>query len=297
MLTSLNIDEQINLEDQKATVVGNVKITTSKRELKLYKDADLNSWTDEDTEGLYNMVQSLRERAKDIREANILEEASVKISTKKALTEAEIQTILEAQNKLVQDQQGFIQQVQNGLDNSALLDKLKAEQFEREKLIKQQVEQAQRQKTISDAIRGTAGIISTLTAISGIMSTLTDKDIEPWDKFKRIITTIVATTPSIIMAFKGIKAIIPALTIGMQTLATSIGVTGEVAKMSFGEATAAVLTFEVACVPLWTILLAVTAAVTAIGIAVYKYQKEQNAANEALEKATQRAENAKKSFQ
>ena len=36
MLTSLNIDEQINLEDQKATVVGNVKITTSKRELKLY---------------------------------------------------------------------------------------------------------------------------------------------------------------------------------------------------------------------------------------------------------------------
>lgn len=125
------------------------------------------------------MVQSLRERAKDIREANILEEASVKISTKKALTEAEIQTILEAQNKLVQDQQGFMQQVQKGLDNSALLDKLKAEQFEREKLIKQQVEQAQRQKTISDAIRGTTGIISTLTAISGIMSTLTDKDIEP----------------------------------------------------------------------------------------------------------------------
>ena len=64
------------------------------------------------------------------------------------------------------------------------------------------------------------------------------------------MTTIVATAPAMIMAFKGIQAIIPALTIGMRTLATAIGATGNAATMSFGQATAAVLTFEVAAVPL-----------------------------------------------
>lgn len=64
------------------------------------------------------------------------------------------------------------------------------------------------------------------------------------------MTTIVASAPAVIMAFKGIKAIIPALTIGMQTLATAIGVTGNVATMSFGQATVAVLTFKTALGPL-----------------------------------------------
>lgn len=43
-------------------------------------------------------------------------------------------------------------------------------------------------------------------------------------------------------------------------------------------------------------LLGITAAVAAIGFAVYKYQEEQNAANKALEEATERAEEAKEAF-
>ena len=176
--TTKDFEERLLLEQELLkTKEQDAKLLKS--ELRFYKNTASEDLTDDDTEYLFNTVQALRERAKETKEANILEEASIKISEKKALTEAEIQTILEAQNNLVQDQQGFMQQVQSGLDNSALLDKLKEEQFVREKLIQQQIEQAERQKIISDAVRGMAGVISTLTAVSGIVSTLTDKEVEP----------------------------------------------------------------------------------------------------------------------
>lgn len=142
----------------------------------------------------------------------------------------------------------------------------------------------ERNIAIQETVKGMTSLISLTTSFVGIVKTLNDDSLSGWEKFERVGSTLLITLPMLITNFSAITRLMP-------NLAVSIGAVATGAKVGFGEATVAVLTFETALGPLWLVLLAVAAAigaVVAIGYSLVKaYNADADAAKEARQSVTE----------
>lgn len=212
----------------------------------------------------------------------------------------EIDTVLQSQNLKVENQRGLVNQVTQALENKkraedGTLINLQQEQDARQKIIAQTTQQAERQQLLSQAVSGMMTLVSLFTTLNGIIQTLNNEDLSAGEKAQAIITTLLMTTPMLIMNFKNLGAIAPGLATGMYSIANGLGSAAASEAIAIGATTSltgAVTTLWGALVPFLPIILGITAAVGVLAGAIYLGVKAYNADADAAREAAKASEEA-----
>lgn len=271
------------------------KLSYLTREKNLYQKGLRD---EEDTEDFRQVLSDLGQKdTTSMEQFKIIETARMKIIDGEALSQKEIETIIEAQNQALKEQEGIVNRVKQGLEGRIAAEKGEIEQLKNKNAqeksqINETEAQKQRQIAIQQTVQGVTALISLFTTLTGIISTINDESLDGWEKFKRISITLLATLPMLITSFGSIVTLMPNLAIGMGAVAA--GTTA--ADLGFKQATISVLTFQTALGPLWLVLLAIAAAiaaVVAICVALEQaYNADANAAKAAAEASKEAAKAA-----
>ena len=289
--TTRDFQERLNIEKENLQIRQD-ELKELNSQLNFYKNSDLGSLTDDDTNWLFQRVDSLKSIASSQKEFNTLEEASVKISQKRALDENEIKTVLETENYLVQQQQVLTDKVKQGAEGriaaeNNVIQQLKNEQAERERIIQQTIEQAERQNTIAELVKGITALFSLLTAVSGIIETINDDTLSAEEKTKRIFTVALANLPILLMNLEALSKLLPSLISGTNILAMTMGAEGVTAASGFGASLLGIIGVAGPYV----------LAIGAIIAVIYALVKAYNADADAARDAAKAAEDLKKNYE
>lgn len=93
--------------------------------------------------------------------------------------------------------------------------------------------QAERQKAISETVRGLTSVISLLTAANGIIKTINDETLSAEEKQKRIFSVILTNLPILLMNLSSITKLLPNIATMTNHIAILMGVEGVTAASSF----------------------------------------------------------------
>ena len=222
-----------------------------------------------------------------------LSEITEKVAEGEKLTEKEIQFILENQKNIRNDINNKVNDLRIAAKGAAdeeagILVDLQNEQTLREKNLQTMQTQVQRQKAISEVVRGTTAVISLLTAASGILKTINDETLSAEEKQKRVFTTLLTNLPLLIMNLSSIAKLLPNIAIVTNHIAILMGAQGVTAASSFAAS-------------LWGIIsvagpyvLAIGAVIAVIYSLVKAYNADADAAKEAIERAKELQKEYKK---
>lgn len=91
------------------------------------------------------------------------------------LEQSQIAEIIKIQNKYLEAQKGYVADLNKGLQTREQMEAKKAQQQAQESIAQQMIKQAKQQERISLAVKITSGLTSSLTAITGGLTTAMDK--------------------------------------------------------------------------------------------------------------------------
>ena len=152
------------------------------------------------------------------------------------------------------------------------------EQQARDNIIEQAEQQALRQQAITIAVQGVSSLIGLLTTASGIVSTIEDKNLDGWEKFNQVLTTILMSLPMIIIGFQSISTLIPSLITSFTGLTVAEFIAAQGAT-SLGSAIWTALS------PMLPFMLPIIAIIGTLTTAIYAttkaYNEDAKAAKEA----------------
>lgn len=163
-----------------------------------------------------------------------------------------------------------------------------------EAIIEKKMQQKKEQQEIAAATRGLSLVMSTMASVGGIANTLTNEDLDSWERFKSIASVIVIQGISIAKNWKDIGSLFSVgAKIGTEAisgLAVKIGVV-ESAEVAAGMSASA----------MWTAMLGpialVVGAIAAVGVGIYALVKAYNADADAAKAAAERLADATEAYE
>lgn len=276
-----SLEDQLSVEEE----IG----VSLERDLRQYQ---LRSDMSEDEKTLlYNKVRQLGTIADTEDKINTLQNMRFKIASGEKLSEEEITVLLKEQENYLNLQKEQTARIKQGLEGrkaaeQGLTQELIRQRDAEQDYIDKKVALAERQKIISEGVKGLTSLVSLTISLSGLIKTINDDSLSATEKFERILPVLLMAAPQLITTFKSIGSIIPMLGIEFKALGNSIA-----------AAATEMLGFEVAAAPVLITLTAIVAVLAVISIAAYNYAQKQDEANKSLERATATAEKATKAFQ
>lgn len=291
--TSKDYQERIEIESQNLESQKEL-LNTFQKQVEILERG--KQYTSEETE-LSREQERVWDAIFDIRnntlltekEAADLEKILEDTASGRLFKEEEIQKVQQAQENAIQNQSNLIEKLKQGIaglkaQENGRLDSLKAQldalRGEADKPIEIKIQQ----QAISNVVRGVTAFAMTLQTVSGIVKTLGDDSLTAGEKISRVLSTLLISLPILLTNISSIVKMMP-------SLAVAIGAAGATAEMSFGAATASVLTFETALGPLWLVLLAISAAIAGVVGIGYTLVKVYNADADAAEEAANQVKN------
>ena len=162
------------------------------KDMKAYNENQLD--TPDDRKALQAEIQLMLDKTKTAekeaateadkiaykKQALILEQALKNVITQKGLEEDQIKAILEAENRTIQNQHGYINKIKQGIEGKKAAENgtlaiLEEEQAARERILRQQQEQAEKQLKIQKAVQAVGTALEIGTALVNAMAVGFDK--------------------------------------------------------------------------------------------------------------------------
>ena len=234
-----------------------------------------------DNSALESRLRQLMACAETEEELSLLQEANRKVINGDKLEREEIAQIIKSQNTYLEKQRELVNDIKQGLEGrkaaennvtTALKEQINAEN----KIVDNTVALKEREKLISNGVKGLTSLLSVTTAISGMIKTIDDKELSTWEKFTRVLTSSVFILPQVISLFKNFNSILPMIGTGIKSATTAI--TG----------------LDIAAAPVVLTILAIVAAIAALSAVIKEIDSRQNQYNRALDEASEAAEKANK---
>ena len=163
-------------------------------------------------------------------------------------------------------------------------------------LYKTEIDTNSRKGQITELVQGFSTLVSLLTTISGIVKTLNDEDLTAGEKAERIITTLVASLPMVIMNFSSLIGIIPNLIALFTGLSTAEFMASKGAATLAGAIWAAIAPLLPIILPIVGAIGLLTAGIVALISASQAEQKEIDGMREAAKQMSEQAEETKKTI-
>ena len=163
-------------------------------------------------------------------------------------------------------------------------------------LYKTEIDTNSRKGQITELVQGFSTLTSLLTTISGIVKTLNDEDLTAGEKAERIITTLVASLPMVIMNFSSLIGIIPNLIALFTGLSTAEFMASKGAATLAGAIWAAIAPLLPIILPIVGAIGLLTAGIVALISASQAEQKEIDGMREAAKQMSEQAEETKKTI-
>ena len=163
-------------------------------------------------------------------------------------------------------------------------------------LYKTEIDTDSRKGQITELVQGFSTLVSLLTTISGIVKTLNDEDLTAGEKAERIITTLVASLPIVIMNFSSLIGIIPNLIALFTGLSTAEFIASKGAATLAGAIWAAIAPLLPIILPIVGAIGLLTAGIVALISASQAEQREIDGMREAAKQMSEQAEETKKTI-
>lgn len=287
------------------------------RELNIYERLQNDeNYTLDDSEDLHNRILGLQALAETEEDSNILREAAENIASRQNVTEEQRRVIINTQNNLLEEQRRSLNLVRQGTEGvraaqNGTLANLREESNTRQRIINQQIAQAQQQQTIQQAVQGATALVSIGMSLIGVIQTLNDESLSLSEKATQITTVLLFSLPMIINNFNSIKAILPGIKIALTQMVATYG-TGQAAisasnaliagsNLSLGASISALLPVLGGLLATIAPYVAIVAAVVGVTwLAVKAYNADAEAAKKAAEahrEAAEAAQEAKAAYE
>lgn len=141
--------------------------------LAIYKNLPQNAWRKGKVQEDINLLLSNQNLS--IQQRERLEQIIIKLQQGEQLSNQDIRNILQSQNRLLKEQQGTVKRLKDATDKRKLEQDERLQQQAREKLMRDETAQLQRQQKIATAVKGITAGVQGLTAIVGGLKVITDQ--------------------------------------------------------------------------------------------------------------------------
>lgn len=281
---------------------------TREQEQSLIRASRLYSQFQEEDEriGLYNTLADLDLNMLQTDEARAaVSDIMYDLDNDRVIDASQLQLILEEQNNSVTEQTNLVHTLEEAAIHrqqaeDGTLERLKQEQQARQRIIDQTTEQAKRQQLLSQAVSGLMTVVSLMTTLSGIVQTLNNQDLTAGEKAEAIITTLLMTTPMLIMNFKNILKIGPGLATSLYSVAAAMQSTAAAEAITTGATTSLTGALSALWAVAWpyvAIAAVIAAAIAAVVIVVKQQIDAYNADAIAAEKAAEKTLELKEAYE